>query len=54
MDKKLFEIIVCPLCKGELLYDKQTQELQCKVDRLAYPIVDDIPVLLPEDARQME
>lgn len=54
MDKKLLEIIVCPVCKGELLYDKAAQELQCKLDRLAYPIRDDIPVLLEEEARKME
>ena len=53
MDKKLFEIIACPVCKGELFYDKQAQELQCNVDKLAFPIHNDIPVLLEEDARKM-
>ncbi len=53
MDKKLLEILVCPICKGELLYDKQAQELECKLDKLAYPIRDGIPVLLEEDARKM-
>lgn len=51
MDKKLLEILVCPLCKGPLLYDKSKQELICKADRLAYPIRDDIPVMLEEEAR---
>lgn len=54
MDKKLLEIMACPVCKGELIYDKQAQELQCKFDRLAYPILDDIPVLLEENARKMD
>ena len=53
MDKKLLEILVCPLCKGPLYYDKQAQELICRPDRLAYPIRDDIPVMLEEEARQL-
>ena len=54
MDKKLLDILVCPLCKGPLVYDKANQELICKADRLAYPIRDDIPVMLEEEARQLE
>jgi len=54
MDKKLLEILVCPLCKGSLTYDKSAKELICKVDRLAYPVRDDIPVMLEEEARQLE
>jgi len=51
MDKKLLDILVCPLCKGPLLYRKDAQELICKPDRLAYPIRDDIPVMLADEAR---
>lgn len=51
MDKKLLEILVCPICKGSLVYDKANQELICKADRLAYPVRDDIPVMLEDEAR---
>ncbi len=53
MDKKLLDILVCPLCKGPLIYKKDAQELICKPDRLAYPIRDDIPVMLEEEARRL-
>ncbi len=53
MDKKLLDILVCPVCKGELVFDKKKQELICKLDRLAYPIRDDIPVMLVEEAREL-
>lgn len=53
MDAKLLDILVCPLCKGPLLYRKDAQELICKPDRLAYPIKDGIPVMLEEDARKL-
>jgi len=53
MDKKLLDILVCPLCKGKLVYDKQAQELICKADRLAYAVRDGIPVMLEEEARQL-
>jgi uncharacterized protein YbaR (Trm112 family) len=53
MDKKLLDILVCPVCKGPLLYNKEQQELLCKADRLAYPIRDDIPVMLEDEARRM-
>lgn len=53
MDKKLLDILVCPLCKGPLRYDKTKAELVCKADRLAYPIRDDIPVMLEEEARRV-
>ncbi|GGZ43456.1 MULTISPECIES: Trm112 family protein [Shewanella] len=49
-DKKLLEIVACPVCKGRLEYDKQAQLLICKADRLAYPINDGIPVLLADKA----
>ena len=53
MDPKLLEILVCPLCKGPLVYLKDKQELVCKPDRLAYPIRDDIPVMLEDEARKL-
>ncbi len=53
MDKKLLEILVCPLCKGKLLHVKKANELICKIDRLAFPITDGIPVMLEDDARQI-
>lgn len=53
MDKTLLEILACPICKGELLYDQANQELICKFDRLAYPVVNDIPVMLETRARRM-
>jgi uncharacterized protein YbaR (Trm112 family) len=53
MDPKLLDILVCPLCKGPLLYRKAEKELVCKGCRLAYPIRDDIPVMLEDDARKL-
>ena len=53
MDRKLLDILVCPVCKGALVYDKKKAELICKADRLAFPIRDDIPVMLEEEARQL-
>jgi len=53
MDSKLLEILVCPLCKGPLAWRKEAQELVCKADRLAYPVKDDIPVMLEEEAREL-
>lgn len=53
MDKRLLDILACPLCKGELHYDKAKQELICKFDGLAYPIRDNIPVMLEEEARTL-
>lgn len=52
MDNNLLEILACPICKGELIYDSHNQELLCKFDQLAYPIVDDIPVMLESRARR--
>lgn len=54
MDKKLLDILACPVCKGALVYKKESQELICKVDRLAFPIKDDIPVMLETDARELD
>jgi len=53
MDKALLEILACPVCKGELLYDLANQELLCRFDRLAYPIINDIPVMLEAKARRL-
>lgn len=53
MDRKLLDILACPVCKGPLVYKKAQAELICKVDRLAYPIKDDIPVMLENEARQL-
>ena len=53
MDSKLIDILVCPVCKGPLVLKKDVQELICKVDRLAFPIKEDIPVLLEDEAREM-
>ncbi|QJR15978.1 Trm112 family protein [Usitatibacter palustris] len=53
MDPKLLEILVCPLCKGPLLWKREAAELVCKADRLAFPVKDDIPVMLEEEARTL-
>jgi tetraacyldisaccharide 4'-kinase len=53
MDAKLLDILVCPICKGPLLYRKPEQELVCKADRLAFPIRDGIPVMLEDEARKL-
>ncbi len=53
MDARLLEILVCPVCKGPLDYRKAQQELVCKACKLAYPIRDDIPVMLEEEARPL-
>ncbi|MEO8719135.1 MAG: Trm112 family protein [Burkholderiales bacterium] len=54
MDPRLLEILVCPLCKGPLVYRKAEGELVCKADRLAYPVKDGIPVMLEDDARKLD
>ncbi len=53
MNPKLLEILVCPICKGPLVHKKSAQELICKADRLAFPIKDDIPVMLEAAARPL-
>ena len=53
MDIKLLDILVCPVCKSPLLYRKAEQELVCKPCRLGFPIKDDIPVMLEEEARRL-
>jgi len=54
VDAKLLEILVCPVTKGPLVYDKDKQELISKSARLAYPIRDGIPVMLEDEARRLE
>lgn len=51
LDQKLLTILACPVCKGELHYDKTAKELICLVDSLAFPIKDDVPVMLSNEAR---
>ncbi len=53
MDKKLLDILVCPVTKGPLIYDKKNKELISRSAGLAYPIKDDIPVMLEEEAREL-
>jgi hypothetical protein len=53
MDKKLLEILVCPVTKSPLIYDRDKQELISLAARLAYPIRDDIPVMLESEAREI-
>ena len=53
MDARLLDILVCPICKGPLVYRSEQAELICKADRLAFPIRDGIPVMLEDDARKL-
>ena len=53
MDKRLLDILVCPLCKSALHFNADAHELICKADRLAYPIRDGIPVMIIEQARSL-
>jgi len=53
MDLKLLELLVCPVTKGPLLFDREKQELISKSARLAYPVRDGIPVMLEEEARKL-
>ena len=53
MDARLLDILVCPICKGNLDYHKAEKELVCKPCKLAYPIRDDIPIMLADEARQL-
>jgi len=54
MDNKLLEILVCPVTKGPLTFDRQANELISNAAKLAYPVRDGIPVLLEEEARELE
>ena len=53
MDKRLLEILACPICKGKLVYDQEKQELICRFDKVAYPIHDGIPVMLSDSIRPL-
>jgi uncharacterized protein YbaR (Trm112 family) len=53
MEQRLLDILICPVTKGPLIYDKDNQELLCKSSRLAYPIRDGIPVMLSDEARSL-
>lgn len=53
MDYNLLEILACPLCQGKLIYNQSKEELICKFDKLAFPVRDDIPVMLEDHARQI-
>ena len=54
IDRKLLDILVCPVTKGTLIYDKNKEELISKPARLAYPIRDGIPIMLEDEARQLD
>ncbi len=53
VDPKLLEILVCPVTKASLVYRREENELWCRASRLAYPIRDDIPVMLEAEAREL-
>jgi uncharacterized protein YbaR (Trm112 family) len=53
MDKQLLDVLACPVCKGQLHYAPTAKELICRLDRLAYPIRDGIPVLMMKEARAL-
>jgi len=53
VDQKLLSILVCPVSKAPLTYDRENQELLCAASGLAYPIRDDIPVMLESEAREL-
>jgi len=53
VDKKLISILVCPICKGPLVYRREQNEMICYADALAYPVRDGIPVMLENEARTL-
>ena len=53
LDKKLLEILVCPICKKDLIYDKDRKELICLSDLLAFPVKDGISIMLEGEAREI-
>lgn len=53
MNIMLLEILACPLCKGKLQFRRDSNELVCRFDRLAFPVRDDVPVMLVEEARRL-
>ena len=54
IDKALLDILVCPLTKNKLTWDKDKNELISEEARLAYPIIDGIPIMLPDEARKLD
>jgi uncharacterized protein YbaR (Trm112 family) len=54
MDARLLDILACPVCKGTLVFRREQQVLVCRLDRLAYPIREDVPIMLEEEARQLQ
>ncbi len=52
MAQELLEILVCPVCKGDLIYDEKNQELICYESKLAYKVIDGIPIMLVDEARK--
>ena len=54
LDPRLLEILVCPVTRGPLIYDREKGELISKSAKLAYPIRDGVPLMLPEEARSLE
>jgi uncharacterized protein YbaR (Trm112 family) len=53
VDSKLLDILACPACKGPLIWNRERRELVCRADRLAFPVRDDIPVMLEDEARTL-
>jgi uncharacterized protein len=53
MDARMLDILVCPVCKGPLKYQRELQLLVCRMDRLAFPVLDGVPQMLEELARQL-
>lgn len=53
MDKRILDVLVCPICKSSLHYDESAQELICKADRLAFPVRDGVPIMLQDEAREI-
>jgi uncharacterized protein YbaR (Trm112 family) len=53
VSERLTDILACPVCKGPLAWQRETQEYLCRADRLAYPVRDGIPVMLPDEARRV-
>ena len=54
MDARLLDILACPVCKGPLHYARKEAVLVCRADRLAFPIRDDIPIMLEDEARVLQ
>lgn len=53
MEAKLLDVLACPICRGKLEYDKEKDELICRFDRLAFQVVDGVPIMLEDEARKL-